>query len=258
MTSQRIVGAGAAAAAFLAITVIPLSSAPRAHADELDWILDLFSPADWAAPASDTGVATFDWDALFSAGPADASGLDGSLQSTAESLFGFPIDGNTYDMIHSFEQSWITSDFGQFVDNSINLLSGQFLIGNGTDGADGGTLAAAAGGNGGLWFGDGGAGGTDASGVGGVGGDGGAGGTLMGIGGAGGTGGNGVQGVDGGVGGLGGNGGAGLGTMFGEGGVGGTGGVPGQPGPTSANGGSTGTPGQPGQHGADGPPVSSS
>jgi len=180
------------AVAGLALAVTPISAAPAAHADDLDWILDLFNPADWAAPAADTGVTTFDWGALFDpanalVGPADDTGL----QSFADSLFGnFSVDANTYDMIHSFQQDWINSDFGQFIDNSINLLSGQFLIGNGADGIDDGTLGQAAGGDGGLWFGDG--GGAD----GGIGGDGGAAGTLIGIGiGIGGA------GADGGVGG---------------------------------------------------------
>ncbi|MGB3894943.1 MAG: hypothetical protein WA942_11930, partial [Mycolicibacter sinensis] len=166
MTGQwitRSLGAGAAAAAFMAFTVSPMGAAPKAQADELDWLLDLFSPTDWAAPAADTGATTFSWDALFD--PASAGAADGSegdwFGGLLGSLFGnLSVDANTYAMIHTWEQDWITSDFGQFVDNSINTLSGQFLIGNGADGMDGGTLADAAGGNGGLWFGDGGAGGT--------------------------------------------------------------------------------------------------
>ncbi|MGB5795914.1 MAG: PGRS repeat-containing protein, partial [Mycolicibacter algericus] len=245
MTGQRLtrtLGTGAAAAAFMAFTATPLGGAPAAQADELDWIFDLFNPADWAAPAADTAVTTYDWDALF-----DADAVSGSADSGAFDLGGlfgnFSIDESTYDMIHTFQQDWINSDFGQFVDTAINTLSGQYLIGNGTDGIDGGSLAEAQGGDGGLWFGDGGAGGTSAEGIGGdggdaglsgnggtggagadggIGGDGGAGGTLMGIGGAGGTGGT---GLDGDLGGDGGAGGVGLGTMFGEGGVGGTGGA---------------------------------
>ena len=35
-----------------------------------------------------------------------------------------------YDPLHAGIQGWITSDLGMFVDNSINQLTGLYLIGN--------------------------------------------------------------------------------------------------------------------------------
>lgn len=45
---RRVLGAGSAAAAFLAFGMTPLVSAPAAQADgEFDWLLELFNPAAW-------------------------------------------------------------------------------------------------------------------------------------------------------------------------------------------------------------------
>ena len=103
-----------------------------------------------------------------------------------------------YQPFYALEQDWITSSFGTEVDNGINSLFGEFLIGDGANGVAGGSLTAAEGGAGGLWFGDGGAGATDGAGVGGVGGDAG----DFGDGGAGGAGADGGSGGDGGAGGT--------------------------------------------------------
>ncbi|WP_431241012.1 PGRS repeat-containing protein (plasmid) [Mycolicibacterium aichiense] len=75
--------------------------------------------------------------------------------------------------IHTAEQNWINSPLGKSIDNASNKDFGRYLIGNGANGIDGGTLAEATGGAGGLLFGDGGRGATDAAGQGGAGGNGG-------------------------------------------------------------------------------------
>src|SRR6202034_4897060 len=81
------------------------------------------------------------------------------------------------------EQGWITSQLGSQVDTALNTWAERVdpslvgdscgLICNGADGTGGGSLAAADGQAGGVWFGDGGDGGTDAAGNGGNGGGGG-------------------------------------------------------------------------------------
>src|SRR5699024_11178052 len=129
-------------------------------------------------------------------------------------------DTSIYEPLHDIVQAWITNPIGAFIDDKLINPIGQALIshdliGNGAPGVGGGTLAEAAGGPGGLWFGDGGAGATAAAGDGGAGGAagmfgnggaggdgldggaGGAGGTFMGIGGDGGAGGPAGAGADG-------------------------------------------------------------
>ncbi|WP_046302526.1 PGRS repeat-containing protein, partial [Mycobacterium sp. UM_Kg27] len=142
----------------------------------------LFDQGAWEPLLSNLGLS-FDASVADLPGPAAADDWFGSL---------------FYTPLHDLGQAWILSPFGEQVNSFINLFGfGQILIGNGADGIDGGTLAEAAGGSGGLWFGDGGAAGTSADGVGGVGGSAG----MFGDGGAGGAG---IDGGDGGAGGAGG------------------------------------------------------
>ncbi|MGB3662970.1 MAG: hypothetical protein WBA04_08695, partial [Mycolicibacter algericus] len=99
----------------------PLSAAPSAHADaDLDWLIDLFTP----------GVA------------ADSDPLDSA--AWFDQLF--------YDPLHASIQAWITSPFGEQINDGINQMLGSYVIGNGVDG----TAENPHGGAGGLWFGDGG------------------------------------------------------------------------------------------------------
>ncbi|RAU94474.1 hypothetical protein DQP56_17630, partial [Mycolicibacter senuensis] len=99
----------------------PVAPAPSAHADaDLDWLIDLFTP----------GVA------------ADSDPFD------AAALF----DQLIYDPLHAQLQAWITSPFGEQINDGINQLLGSYVIGNGLDG----TAENPNGGAGGLWFGDGG------------------------------------------------------------------------------------------------------
>ena len=259
---------GGSAGAFLALGMGPLATAPAAHADPLDAILDpiinslasaLPSAVDPLAgldlaslslPATDlagtSGLvgsvdsalvlpteplaavgSSADPSALGSLDPLSALGsLDplsalGSLDplsalGSLDPLSALGSSAAPAGLLDDIEQAWITNPVGELFDNSINTATGEFLIGNGLRNAD---AIAAAGGAGGLWFGDGGAG-YDAAlnpgvggtagmaggrpfGDGGVGGEGGAdadggaggdGGTLIGIGGTGGQGGVGVDG----------------------------------------------------------------
>ncbi|WP_263988142.1 PE family protein, partial [Mycobacterium conspicuum] len=80
-----------------------------------------------------------------------------------------------YQPTYTIGQAWITSRVGEFVDATFinpigQLLIGRDLLGNGAPGVSGGTVLQAAGGPGGLLFGNGGPGGTAASGQGGLGG----------------------------------------------------------------------------------------
>lgn len=190
--STGTAGSGAAAAALLVFGLTPVATTPSARADVGD---DM-------------------WDAL----PA----LDVAASDTATDF----VSQLIYLPIHDDVAKWIESPLGMTVDGFINKIFGQFLIGNGADGVAGGTLAEAAGGNGGRWLGDGGAGATAASGEGGAGGAAG----IIGNGGAGGA------GDDGGAGGVGGAGGSRLG-FGGNGGSGGDGGH-GEPGGNGGDGGS--------------------
>lgn len=202
---NRAVGTVASVGAFLTFGVMPLAPA---QADEFDWIADVFDMSAWV----DDGAAS---DAVNWFDPAswDPDGLLGSAVSTSDAS----------DDLDSWLDPWIyllkmiQADFWIVFSHYLNewFGNGQLVIGDGADGIDGGTLAAAAGQPGGLWWGDGGDGGTSASGAGGAGGA-----AYFGNGGAGGEG---IDGADGGPGGsvaYGGNGGDG-----GDGGVGGAGGA---------------------------------
>ena len=221
----RVVGAGTAAGAFLAFGMTPLATAPSAHADDFglgDLIANLITGGAAGLPDSVVDPSALDLGSLLDPG---ALGLGAdhatTLAASADALpsisdpFGAASSQSFNDFIQTLEQDWITSPFGQQVDNLVNTTSGEFLIGNGANGTSDSTLAAADGGNGGSLFGDGGNGGVGgevtANGTGGVA-------TGAGTGGGGGTGGNG--GTDG-VGGTGGNGGAGgAATANGSGGIG--------------------------------------
>ena len=101
----------------------------------------------------------------------DAASVDPGGVTAAASDPAQTYETEFYDPIHTAEQNFIDNPADQSFINSINSLDpNQLLIGNGADGVDGGTLAQATGGDGGLIFGDGGNGATDAAGVGGAGG----------------------------------------------------------------------------------------
>jgi hypothetical protein len=244
------IGSGGAAGAFLAFGLAPLAAAPPAHADVLDTILDpIINSLAGIDPTLGVDVTSwvdsFDPSFVGDSAAAAASSLDaaGAAATSTSTDYAQLFNEYIYTPINTDLQAWITSPFGEQVDNAINQSSGEFLIGNGTAG----TAADPNGGVGGLWFGDGGAGyeasadpGVDggdggnaigwigdggdggAGGAGADGGAGGAGGIYMGNGGAGGAGGDGI-----GYGASGGNGGAGgdaSAWLFGNGGVGGAGG----------------------------------
>ncbi|WP_264074088.1 hypothetical protein, partial [Mycolicibacter minnesotensis] len=58
----RVAAAGSAVGAFLTFGMSPLSAAPAAHADELDWVVDLLG-ADLATAFADLSQAS-SWDTL--------------------------------------------------------------------------------------------------------------------------------------------------------------------------------------------------
>ncbi len=237
---RRVIGWGSSAGAALTFTIGPLAAIPAAHADGLDVIvdpiinavdhamtgMDVFASLDSAANVDLGGLggSAFDqWLALPTdsvAGIGTATGAVASVSAASDAVAGAGnaaegaaassdpaagFDATFLQAIHTDEQNWINSPLGESIDNTINKDFGEYLIGNGANGIDGGTLAEATGGDGGLLFGDGGGGATEAAGQGGAGGAAG----LFGNGGDGGVGINGGAGGDGGDAGLVGNAGAG-------------------------------------------------
>ncbi|WP_067974356.1 PGRS repeat-containing protein [Mycolicibacter icosiumassiliensis] len=213
---NRVIGSGGAAGAFVAFGLSPLAAAPPARADELDLMLD--PVIDSLSSIDPTlGAQVSAWvtalDPTFTAGSGVSADslLDGAGAAASSSIdYAQLFDQWVYTPIHTGVEAWITSSFGEQVDNAINQMAGVYLIGNGTDG----TATDPNGGNAGLLFGDGGNGYDAASAAGVVGGAGGAGGLI----------GDGGDGGAGGLGAYGGNGGAG-GSFMGDGGVGGAGGA---------------------------------
>ncbi|WP_276010745.1 PE family protein, partial [Mycobacterium bohemicum] len=105
---------------------------------------------------------------------ASASVLAAFTLPTLPGLVVGAFNGLIYQPTYLIGQFWITNPVGEFIDNTlINpiglALFGRDLLGNGAPGMNGGTVLQAAGGPGGLLFGDGGPGGTAASGQGGLG-----------------------------------------------------------------------------------------
>ena len=212
---RRAIGLSSTAGAALAFGLTPWANAPAAHADELDAILDpiiaSLSAVDPTLAADATSLlSTLDTALTSSTDPGTAlSAQSTDLASLYNQFFFEPgqasnqawIDGTTF-------LGNLTVQYDNFINNISESLGGPLLIGNGANGIADGTLAQAAGGAGGILFGDGGNGATDALGQGGtgglaydgIGGEGGAGGTdidAAGDGGAGGAGGDSDYGIGG-------------------------------------------------------------
>src|ERR1700722_5259880 len=180
---RRALGLGGSAGAFLAFGLTPLAglaSAPQAHADGLDGIIDPIltsmtsfdallgidpsSLGDLALPATDVAtVAPSGWESLFGefTNPvSDASTAAGTAASVS--------DSSSSTFLQGLEQAWINSSFGQQIDTSLNSYYDQVdpaassasgacgFIGNGTDGVGVGSLTDADGQGGGILFGNGG------------------------------------------------------------------------------------------------------
>src|ERR1700733_13577784 len=197
-THRRILGAGSAVGALWAFGMTSPCTTPSAHADDFglgDLISDLLaSPA--AIQAFELGSQQLDHAvaAVSTTNPlAELATAPSPATLTPEGI----VQQFLYDPIHTAIEDWISSPSGEQVDNFINTISGQLVIGNGADG----TAADPDGGDGGLLFGDGGNG-YDESGNAGV--NGGDGGSAQGLFGNGGEGGDGGAGAAGGAGGNGG------------------------------------------------------
>lgn len=132
---RRVVGAGTAAGAFLALGMTPLLFAPQARAD-FEWLGDLLDPLINSATTADlTDPVAWAW-------------LDPAAHIDGATWF----DQNIYVPIHTAIDDWINSSDGAQFAAAVNTWSGQFLIGDGVDG----TASHPDGGDGGLLFGDGG------------------------------------------------------------------------------------------------------
>src|ERR1700743_767359 len=178
---NRAIGTGSALGTFLALGMAPLASNPAANADVLDTILDpiinslgAIDPTMGADLLSvvDTFDPTFVLDSTASA----ATSLDAAASAATSSSIDYAQIYNEwiYTPIHTIDQAWINSSFGEQVDNALNQWSGLYLIGNGVDG----TALDPNGGDAGLWMGDGGIGYDESANAGVAGGDGGAGGLI--------------------------------------------------------------------------------
>lgn len=210
---RSLAGACCAAAAFFALGMTPLATAPAANADfGIDDLFDLIDPNLMAGAVDSTGGLDLS-SLLGDIGLASTGSSDlGAVAAQADNALVEAFQQDFWVPLHTALEDWINSPFGQEVDNAINpLFAGDGFCGLICNGAPG-TVEDPTGGNGGLWFGDGGPGwNSDEVGV--DGGDGGAAGGW----GDGGGGGYGGLGADGGVGGDGGE-------LFGNGGDGGAGG----------------------------------
>src|ERR1700722_15617602 len=215
---RRVLGAGTTAGAFLAFGMYPLASAPAAHADVFDVIIDPIVNSILSSITSLDALAGIDPSSALDLGSLALPATDAALASeplaaaassadamsaaapAADPTLADMFQTDFYEPLHAADEAWINSPTGEAFDNAINpyFATGDFcgLICNGTAG----TEADPTGGNGGLFFGDGGAGYDAASDPGMAGG---AGGDAGGIG-NGGDGGDGGLGADGGGGGQGG------------------------------------------------------
>src|SRR3984885_6996484 len=178
---RRALGLGGSAGAFLAFGLTPLAglaAAPQAHADGLDAILDPIlnsilssvtsfdallgidpsSLGDLALPATDVAaVAPSGWEALFGdfTNPVSDVGTAASATDSSSAFW------------QGLEQDWINSSFGQQIDSGLNSWYDHVgpaapsawgpcgFICNGAEGVGGGTLSAADGEGGGIFFGNG-------------------------------------------------------------------------------------------------------
>ena len=174
---RRAVGLSTSTGAFLAAAMTSLAPAPAAQADILDLIIDPVT-----GPAATTGLTDLFAGVDPTAGLAgldlsslglDSSSLglgaaDSALASASDPSLAGLFDTLVYQPTYTIGQAWITSSIGEFIDNTFinpigQALFGQDLLGNGASGMNDGTVLEAAGGPGGLWFGDGGAGATGTS-----------------------------------------------------------------------------------------------
>src|ERR1700712_3522123 len=177
-------GAGTTVGAFLAFGLAPLATAPAAHADEFDVIIDpiinsilgsvtsldalvgidpssVLDLGSLVLPATDVALVSEPLAALGSSTDvltAAASSGDAAAAAAPAASLAETFQTDFYLPLHAQLEAWINSPTGEAFDNAINpyFATGDFcgLICNG----DAGTLADPTGGNGGLFFGDGGAG----------------------------------------------------------------------------------------------------
>ncbi|MGH3563113.1 MAG: hypothetical protein ACRDTN_15350, partial [Mycobacterium sp.] len=137
---RRVAGLLVAFGAFLGFGMAPLATAPRAHADDIDLLLD---PIIASVQATMTEL--------------DPAGLAASVDpfaGAADAAAAAWFDQAIYLPLHADIETWINSTLGQAVDGFINGLFGQYLLGDGAAG----TALHPEGGNAGLLLGDGGTG----------------------------------------------------------------------------------------------------
>ncbi|MGA8545761.1 MAG: PGRS repeat-containing protein, partial [Mycobacterium sp.] len=142
----------ATAGAFFAFGMSPLVTAPAAHADEFELILEpILNSLSSIDPGLATEVSTLatSFDPTFAAESAAAAATAAATPDSAELFNQF-----VYAPTHAAIESWINSSVGEQVDGFINSAAGTFLIGDGAPG----TMADPDGGAAGLLFGDGGTG----------------------------------------------------------------------------------------------------
>ncbi|MGA8332440.1 MAG: hypothetical protein WB777_24620, partial [Mycobacterium sp.] len=176
---RRVIGWGSTAGAALTFTIGPLAAIPAAHADGLDVIVDpIINAVDHAVTVVDAlanldsaasadlgglgGSALDQWFSLptdsvtgidtatgavasVTAASDAAAGAGNAAEAAASSNPAAGFDATFLQAIHTDEQNWINSPLGESIDNTINKDFGEYLIGNGANGVDGGTLAEATG-----------------------------------------------------------------------------------------------------------------
>src|ERR1700733_6036164 len=166
----RVVGIGTTAGAAVAFGLTPWASAPAAHADELDAILD---PIISSLSAVDPTLAADATSLLSTLDSALTSSADASAPPAQSTDLASLYNQFFFEPSQAFNQDWIdgttflgglTVSYDNFINGISADLGGPLLIGNGADGVGGGTLAEATGDPGGIFFGDGGSGATDGDG----------------------------------------------------------------------------------------------
>jgi hypothetical protein len=149
---RRVIGPVAAAGAFLATAMPPLATAPAAHADGFDSIIDpiinsiasslsgLIDPLAGFGAVPGVDPADLAASGNLGVGAADSALVAASDPSSAASSFD--------TMLQTLAQEWIASPSGVAYDAQLNTLwhdlgGSGILIGNGANGTPDSTLAAA-------------------------------------------------------------------------------------------------------------------
>jgi hypothetical protein len=114
-----VIGVGSAAGAALAFGLTPFPNAPVANADVLDSIID---PLISSLSSFDPGLATdaTGWLSGLDSALAATSSADPSSAAVTTTDYAQLYETYVYDPIHTDEQDWINSSYGESFDTELN------------------------------------------------------------------------------------------------------------------------------------------